>query len=199
MIGGVQVTAVVDSGSQYNLMDRDSWESMKTGNIKVNNMRTGSDRVFKAYGAHPLEIMGTFEAEVSIGLEKSTELFYVMNEKGNILIGSITAKRMELLKIKQINTINEDQGVKPLNKIRDILIEIPIDIRVPPAQQRYRRVPVALEAATNKKIEELLAQDIIEKAEEATGWVSPMVVVPKPNGDVRICKYNNKRLSIRCN
>lgn len=184
---------MIDSGSKYNLIDRESWERMKEGNVEMSNMKRGSDKVFTAYGAHRLEIKGTFEAEfesMRSDPNKSKELFYVMNEVGQILIGSITAKRLGLLSVAQINSIEASETKKewkPLNKIRDILIEIPIDNSVPPVQQRYRRVPVALEEATNQKVEEMLARDIIERANEPTGWVSPMVVVPKPNGDVRIC------------
>ena len=38
-----------------------------------------------------------------------------------------------------------------------------------------------------KKLDELLAYGIIEEVPEGpTSWVSPLVVVPKPDGDVRI-------------
>jgi hypothetical protein len=33
----------------------------------------------------------------------------------------------------------------------------------------------------------LESQDIIEKVNDQTPWVSPVIVVPKPNGDIRLC------------
>lgn len=38
-----------------------------------------------------------------------------------------------------------------------------------------------------KKIDELLEADIIEPVLEPTPWVSPIVVVPKKEGDIRLC------------
>lgn len=52
--------------------------------------------------------------------------------------------------------------------------------------QPYRRVPVALEEAVDKKIDELLKQGIIEVVNGPSKWISPVVVVPKENY-VRIC------------
>lgn len=48
IIGGVKVSALVDSGSTYNLIDIDSWQRMEQNNIQLENMRHGSDRIFKA-------------------------------------------------------------------------------------------------------------------------------------------------------
>lgn len=194
-LGGVKTKAIVDSGSKYNLIDIDSWNWLTKHNVQVENMRCGADRVFRAYGGHKLDIRGTLETNLTIGTSSMKVAFYVMNEKGKILIGSDTAKKMKVLNvgIAHINTMNKDtSGVrnkpKPLNKIKDVLIRIPIDESITPVQQRYRRTPVALEEAANRKIQEMLDRDIIEKIEEGPAeWISPMVVVPKSDGDVRIC------------
>ena len=38
-----------------------------------------------------------------------------------------------------------------------------------------------------KKIRELLDDDIIEPVEGPTPWVSPLVIIPKPSGGIRCC------------
>ena len=51
-----------------------------------------------------------------------------------------------------------------------------------------RRVPFGLWDKVEKKLDELLDLDIIEEVPEGpSGWVSPLVVVPKSDGDVRVC------------
>ena len=37
------------------------------------------------------------------------------------------------------------------------------------------------------KVNELLENDIIERVEGPTTWISPVVVTPKPSGDIRLC------------
>ena len=56
----------------------------------------------------------------------------------------------------------------------------------PVAQQMYR-IPFTLRDKVDKKLQELESQDIIEKVNSPTPWVSPVIVVPKPNGDIRLC------------
>lgn len=69
---------------------------------------------------------------------------------------------------------------------KDIIVDIPIRPDVVPIIQPYRRIPVALEKLVDSKIDELLAQGVIEKVNEPSKWVSPVVVVPKGD-DIRIC------------
>ena len=59
---------------------------------------------------------------------------------------------------------------------------------VEPIAQSVRRVPFQLREKVDKKLDELLAADIIEEVPEGpTSWISPLVIIPKPDGDIRVC------------
>lgn len=69
-----------------------------------------------------------------------------------------------------------------------VILDIPIIQDAKPVVQAYRRVPVPLEKAVNKKIAEMLDQGIVEKVSGPSKWISPLVVVPRNNSDeIRIC------------
>lgn len=55
----------------------------------------------------------------------------------------------------------------------------------PPIAVPPRRVPLALEEKVHKLIEDLLEQGIIQPSQSP--WCSPVVIVTKKNGDVRMC------------
>jgi len=44
-----------------------------------------------------------------------------------------------------------------------------------------------LQDKVKAKIDELLEGDIIERVEGPTTWASPVVVAPKPSGEIRLC------------
>ena len=74
-----------------------------------------------------------------------------------------------------------------LGKLKDFQLDIPIDQSVKPVAQPMHCAPFSLRAKLEQKLDELATLDVIEKAEGPTPWISPVVVVPKPNGDIRLC------------
>ena len=68
----------------------------------------------------------------------------------------------------------------------------------PHAIQSPRRVPFHLMDKVKEELKKLEVLGVIQKVTEPTDWVAGMVVVPKPNGDVRICvDYNHLNQNIR--
>lgn len=68
-------------------------------------------------------------------------------------------------------------------------IKLNIDESVKPVIQPYQRIPSGLRGRVEKKLQELIDMDIIESVpvDKVSSWVSPVVIAPKPNEDVRLC------------
>ena len=57
-----------------------------------------------------------------------------------------------------------------------------------PESQQERRIPFGLREKVDAKLDELLKIDIIEEVPGGPlGWISPLAVVSKGDGDVRVC------------
>ena len=203
-IGGVKVSAVIDSGASCNVMDRNQWENMKTKGV-VCESRKDAKPLF-AYGSKtPLAVAGTITATVKVTDSRSNELsnvdFIVIEGEGQTLLGRDTAKKLNLLRVgPEVNTVSdkpEDTKQRMLRehkscftglgKLKDFQLEIPIDRDVEPIVQPLRRIPFALRDKLEHKLDELEKLDIIEKASGPSTWVSLVVVIPKGKDDIRLC------------
>lgn len=74
-----------------------------------------------------------------------------------------------------------------IGKLKNYQAKIHLDPNVKPVAQSQRRIPFAMRGKLEAKIQELLKDDIIELVEGPTPWVSPLVIIPKPSGDIRVC------------
>ena len=72
--------------------------------------------------------------------------------------------------------------------LKDYELKFNVDTFVKPVAQPVRRIPFGVREKVEKKLDYLVACEIIEEVPEGpTNWVSLLVVVPKSDGDVRIC------------
>ncbi|XP_062701924.1 uncharacterized protein K02A2.6-like [Aedes albopictus] len=186
-VGGVQLNLLVDSGSDVNLIPDNVWEYLKQAKVTVQQCVKGSDKVLKGYANdNPLPILGTFRANVDVGQKTVQAEFYVIVGGQRSIFGDKTAKELGILYVGlHVNQI--DSAVVPFPKIKDVQVQIHTDPDIKPVFQPVRRVPIPLEAAVDRKLDALLAMDIIEVKSGPATWVSPLVVVGKKNGEPRIC------------
>ena len=74
-----------------------------------------------------------------------------------------------------------------IGKVKGKVIKLHVDPDVKPKQQPHRRVPCHVRKDVEMELKRLKELDIIEPVTGPTPWVSPIVVVPKSSGQVRIC------------
>lgn len=186
-IGGVKLDLLIDSGSDANLITDEAWESLKQAKVVVHQSTKGSSKVLKGYASdRPLPIIGTFVAEIIAGERSARALFYVIKGGQRCLLGDQTSKDLGILKVG-LDIQNVAAQIIPFSKIKAIQVQVHVDPAAKPVFQPLRRVPIPLEDAVNRKLEQLLARDIIEVKDGPASWVSPLVVVGKSNGEPRLC------------
>ena len=200
IIGGCTLSMIVDSGASTNIIDKQTWEWLKRNKVKCKSER--SDKKLYAYASQtPLDVVGTFSCEVSAGKNTANAEFCVIKGKGDPLLGRNTATSLGVLKIgidiaavgTSSQTIGEALQEKypevfsGVGKLKDRTVQLHIDPNVKPVAQPIRRTPFSLRSKVEEKVKELIDLDIIEPAAGPTPWVNPVVVVPKSQGDIRLC------------
>lgn len=74
-------------------------------------------------------------------------------------------------------------GIGCINGTHDIKLKE----NVAPVVHASRKVPIALIPKLKAKLESLKKPKIIEKVQKPTDWVNSLVIVSKPNGELRLC------------
>ena len=184
---GKNVNAMIDTGSCVNIIDEDTY--VRLGKPKLSK----SDSLLYPFGtASQLRVEGVFTTEVES--KHKIALAKVLVVKGprvcNILSEGLS---LELGLIRYVHAIESIADRYPsvfqgFGKMSDYKVKVHIDKKVKPVVQGLRRVPFALRDKVEKKLVKLEELDIIEPVVDTpTAWVSPVVIIPKSNGDVRLC------------
>ncbi|XP_055634095.1 uncharacterized protein K02A2.6-like [Toxorhynchites rutilus septentrionalis] len=185
-VGGISLELLVDSGADANMITVEAWEQLKLAGVRVLMSTKNTTRKFLSYGSNkPLTVRGMFTSEIEINDRVTVSEFYVVENGQKCLLGDKTAKKLEVLKVG-VN-VNQVEKVEPFACIKDVEVHIHMQPDIKPIVQPVRRLPIPLEAEVNQKLDDMLSRDIIEQKTGPTTWVSPLVVVAKANGGLRLC------------
>ena len=190
---------LVDSGASTNIIDQEVWESLKSKKIKCVS-RKCNKQLF-AYGSEtPMKTLGSFNTTVAVGDRCTQSEFIVIDGKGHPLLGRNTATELGILQIgvqsKFVNSVKVDKEkicerysecFNGIGKLTNYQLKLNIDPTVQPIAQQQYRLPFSLREKVSSKLKDLEEKDIIEKVEGPTPWISPVICVPKPDGDIRLC------------
>ena len=192
IVGGRPVNMIIDSVASTNVINHSLWDHLKSEKVKCTSKKC--NKKLYAYGnSKPLEVLSSFIAATSTNSKEVNAEFIVIKGTGEPLLGRDTAIQLGVLKMgANVNSISSmaslvekyNDVLQGVGKLKDHQVRLHVDPSVTPVAQTVRRIPFSLRDKVESKVKEL---DIIEPVEGPIPWVSPVVVVPKPNGDIRLC------------
>ena len=125
--------------------------------------------------------------------------FLILEGEGEPILGTDTLTKLGILKIEpEINKLVKEDSTaeivdrykilfKGIGKLKNFQLKIPIDSSIEPVVKLHV-VPYHIRDKLSQKLKELEELvDIIEKTTGPTHWVSSVIVVPKSDGDIRLC------------
>lgn len=104
-IRSIPLTVLVDSGTDINVMNKNTWSKLKRQTIKCISIKAGPTKSLFACGCpKPLTMLGTFMTETKTSNNKCNAKFFVIDNVGISLLVLETATQLQLLKIRNIAT-----------------------------------------------------------------------------------------------
>ena len=143
-----------------------------------------------------MSVKGALKCEITIGNKTDKAEFIVIKGNGEPLLGKRTAMKRVLKIGENVSAVTDIKHTlqqqypnvfKGVGKLNTKQISLYIDPKVKPVVQPLRRIPYNLREAVEKMIKELIDMDIVERVIGPTPWLNPVVILPKPGKDVRMC------------
>ena len=180
-----------------NIIDSQTYQMMQRTPMLRKPGRTN----IYAYGSHkPITMRGKFETTITAsGSSIEAEVYVTPATSGNILCCD-AANVLGLVHIVRSTTNISNRKADQISskyprlctgigKLKNYQVKLHIDDSVKPVAQGHRRVPFHLRKKVEQELEKLETQDIIERVDGPTPWISPIVTPPKPNdpNSIRLC------------
>lgn len=188
-----QLRFKLDTGAMANIIPVSYLNQM---NFNFNHIQKTRTKL-TSYTKHNIQVLGQVDLICKYKSKEVNLLFYVVNSECSPILGLKACKDLEL--IKRIEPINKSESNSNLNNIlekfnsvfegmgcleKEYHIELKDNIK--PTINYPRKIPLALRDKLKSTLDQLEKQNLIKKSNDSTDWCHNMVIVRKPNGQLRI-------------
>eukprot|EP00731_Ephydatia_muelleri_P034546 Em0065g7a len=194
-IEGRRVQFDIDTGSAVTLVSERTWKKWNL-DVKLRNSRV----LLRTYTGDPISVVGEAKVPVSYNQQLSTLVLYVVKGTGPSLMGRDWLRHIKLdwKTVGQVASVNRDTMLDSLLKryhevfqsglgtLKGVHAKLQVKPNAVPKFFKARTVPFALREAVEKELDRLEQEGVIKKVDHSE-WAAPIVVVPKGDGQIRIC------------
>lgn len=183
----------IDTGADVSVMPAALFDD-----APIRTILSPPDKTLKGPNQKPLDVAGSFTCHLQKGDRKIEDRVYVVKDVSHPLLGRPAIERLGLLsKIDWVTTDSASQEARIVSQYPDVfkgLGTLQGEYRIclkegadPYAVSTPRRIALPLLSKVKEELSQMESLQVISKVDIPTDWCAPMVVVPKPNGKVRIC------------
>ena len=177
----------IDTGADVSVIPEATFEKFRGITL------TPASKSLSGPSQHPLHVCGQFKGTLKHEAEEVEEVIFVVRGLQKALMGRPAIEALGL--VSRLNAINSREkftamypdlftGLGTLEG--EYRIKLKEDAE-PFALTTSRRVALPLMPKVKEELERMEKLGVITRVNEPTDWCAGMVVVPKPNGKVRIC------------
>ena len=193
MVNGTSVTMEVDTGVAVSIMS--SQQQLK---LFPEARIQPSDVKLRTYTKEPIEVLGVMPVQVICGEQRKNLSLVVVQRNGSTLLGrdwlshlrldwkSIAYQSKENPKLLEILDKYEEVFRDELGLVDTVQVKLHLKEGCTPKFCRPRPVPFAIKGAVEREIRRLEEAGVLVKV-DVSQWATPIVPVPKKNGEFRIC------------
>ncbi|XP_054713060.1 uncharacterized protein K02A2.6-like [Uloborus diversus] len=120
-----------------------------------------------------------------------------MDKKSSALLGIEACEKMGFVHRKSSVHVDSVLGKDIVKDFHDVftgklgklpyVYKIKLDASAEPKISAPKIIPYSLKLKVKRELDKMVDQGVIEKVVEPTDWVHPIVIVQKPNNQIRIC------------
>ena len=186
MVNGNAVEFKLDTGADVNVIPEDTFKT-----LKINALHS-TDTNLTGAGSQPLQVCGKFEANLQYKARSSRQTVYVVSTLSKALLGKPAIESLNL--ITRVDSVDKDSCKAKYPELFTGLGSLEGEYKIklkansaPFALTTPRRIAHPLMPRVKEELERMEKIGVITKISEPTEWCAGIVVVPKPNGKIRIC------------
>ncbi|XP_042142891.1 uncharacterized protein K02A2.6-like [Ixodes scapularis] len=183
------VSLKVDTGSQANLLPLSVYKR-----LHPKPFLRPSHAVLRSYSGNIIKHCGVTTQEVTINQHHCRVDFFIVKRSQAIL--GLQASELLGLVSRTVNSVSTGSAVPVTQEFAHLFqgtgcvkrrYRMVLHDDAVPVVQPARRVPLALREPLREELQRMEKATIIRKVDEPTDWVSPLVIVKKKDGSLRLC------------
>lgn len=198
-INNISFSYKIDTGAQCNVMPIAHFKML---NLPMHVLVPPSVNLW-SYTGNRLDVIGSCRLDCIIKSVRCNVEFFVVDSNTQAILGLPACIKLNL--ITRVDSLNINHS-----EYRSLIQEYnPVFTGIGCIKERYhielvnnavpvispvRKVPLPLMDKLKEAVDDLVSQKILEKVEGPSDWVNPLVIVKKPNNQLRLCmdpKYLN--------